>query len=546
MSFEAARRILQMYQQSNTQRINDAMRSAYNEAMTAFQSETAAREAAVSILEQEEKSFREMIKSYNSVRREQMRGNFRIARSISAAQIRNKKRQHAADEKNKNLKARQYNEAQRLKAMSAKGSESRFIAQADDHARSMTRATEIYQNNLSNQVNEIVTILREGPSDTAFRGKLRGSEGGALRSAFQQAKRRSDQAPTQLTKLGKGSQKEALSEFSLIRQKSLGDEFIADVIEGSGLDEDDPKIEELRSFIFEKGNNSRAGIYESAAKITPEQQRDAYDAEKKEYLDRYRPVRVGGLAALKPAVAFQEEIPTLPDDTVDKQLVEQAQEVFNQLRANDDTPFELTESELQNISPDAINAYQQLKRVIVQNPLAVTLEEQTLLDDLALSRQLQILRRKDQISRMNPQMKSPEAIRYRAAELAEPGGKKSVASSLPASAQKYYATQRQAYDLSDKDDQSVSNLGKPEQMGVSLYKELFDPSIRGFKDNATNDTLVERINEGFPSSEDQLRALTAFYSRAMAFQRSQNPIVLPSGARNEDYVDALNKLSFEK
>ena len=63
MSFEAARRILQMYQQSNTQRINDAMRSAYNEAMTAFQSETAAREAAVSILEQEEKSFREMIKS---------------------------------------------------------------------------------------------------------------------------------------------------------------------------------------------------------------------------------------------------------------------------------------------------------------------------------------------------------------------------------------------------------------------------------------------------------------------------------------------------
>ena len=106
-------------QQSNTQRINDAMRSAYNEAMTAFQSETAAREAAVSILEQEEKSFREMIKSYNSVRREQMRGNFRIARSISAAQIRNKKRQHAADEKNKNLKARQYNEAQRLKAMSS-------------------------------------------------------------------------------------------------------------------------------------------------------------------------------------------------------------------------------------------------------------------------------------------------------------------------------------------------------------------------------------------------------------------------------------------
>ena len=51
MSFESARRILDAYKQDNANRIKMGMEAAYQEALTAYQSESAARDAALKILE---------------------------------------------------------------------------------------------------------------------------------------------------------------------------------------------------------------------------------------------------------------------------------------------------------------------------------------------------------------------------------------------------------------------------------------------------------------------------------------------------------------
>ena len=53
MSFESAQKILQMYYQTNQQRIDESMRMAYNEALSRFKSESAARQAALEILANE-------------------------------------------------------------------------------------------------------------------------------------------------------------------------------------------------------------------------------------------------------------------------------------------------------------------------------------------------------------------------------------------------------------------------------------------------------------------------------------------------------------
>ena len=100
MSFESAQKILQMYYQTNQQRINTSMQMAYNEALSRFKSESAAREAALDILANEEKSWRAYQKEIAQIRREQMKGNIQIAKINSERAFYNAKEQAKVNDTN--------------------------------------------------------------------------------------------------------------------------------------------------------------------------------------------------------------------------------------------------------------------------------------------------------------------------------------------------------------------------------------------------------------------------------------------------------------
>jgi len=178
---------------------------------------------------------------------------------------------------------------------------------------------------------------------------------------------------------------------------------------------------------------------------------------------------------------------------------------------------------------------------VIDNPLAVTREEQTLLDDLALQRQYEILQQKRRISTMNPQLASTERVRARAADIAEPEQKFDASKFSPAQ-QKYFATERKAYELSDKTDNDIRNIGVPEKFGLSLFNETFDKGRKSYVDGQSYDTVLSRLETQFEGKpEEQLRALAAYNSRAMALQRASNPLIV-DGQKNPDYLEALKAL----
>ena len=535
---------------------------AYKEALTLYQNEEAARQAAISILKEEEKTFRDMVKGYNQIRKEQMRGNRSIAKQLAIAQRRQRKEDHRVEQKNRQNKwaderdrARMRMQARQTKALTelAEAAVNQYSqkdkAEALQYAEKMVQGTSLWNDKLQKASADLVEQWNRNPTADLFIQKIQNSglaEG--LNQAVIESSKQQAAYPLSVMEDGAGNQRDTKEKIKKLRVKDLGNSFLESLRSQEG-GADQGLINLVEEYMYEDMGTSdlpkKSGKLSAYKDIDDSEIDEMFRKEYLAYLDEDRPEkkrkarRSTGLPARPQVEAFQEELPVMRDTTADKELARAAQPVFKQLSAQDDTPFELTQEEVNAISPRAIAAYEELKRVAVENPLAVTLEERTLLDDLALQRQLQILRRKEQIGRMNPQMKSPETIRYRAAELAEPQ-QKSVAASLPASTQKYFATERQAFDLSDRDDNHVSNMGAPEATGVSLYKELFDPSIRGFRDGSTYDSVIQRIGENFKSPEEQLRALTAFNSRAMAFQRTLNPIILPDGERNSQYVDAIN------
>ena len=566
MSFETARRIIQLYSQSNTQRINESLEMAYKEALTLYQNEEAARQAAISILKEEEKTFRDMVKGYNQIRKEQMRGNRSIAKQLAMAQRRQRKENHRVEQRNRQnrwadardrarmgMQARSARALEKVAEAAVNQYSQKDKAEALQYAEKMVQGTSLWNDKLQKASADLVEQWNKNPTSEMFIQKIQNSglaEG--LNQAVIESSKQQAAYPLSVMEDGAGNQRDTKEKIKKLRVKDLGNSFI----ESIKAQNDDPRLVKLlKEYMYDDMGSSdlqkKSGKLSAYKDIDDSEIDEMFRKEYLAYLDEDTPrkkiiARTSiGLPARPKVEAFQEELPEMRDTTADKDLARAAQPVFKQLSAKDDTPFELTQEEVDAISPQARDAYEELKRVAVENPLAVTLEERTLLDDLALQRQLQILRRKEQIGRMNPQMKSPETIRYRAAELAEPQ-QKSVAASLPASTQKYLATERQAFDLSDRDDNHVSNMGAPEATGVSLYKELFDPSIRGFRDGKTYDSVIQRIGENFKSPEEQLRALTAFNSRAMAFQRTLNPIILPDGERNSQYVDAINNAYSKK
>lgn len=563
MSFDSARRIIAMYQQSNEQRISEGVQTAYNEALAQYQDEQAALKAAMDYLGVSQKELSDLRKQFVTLRKEAAKGRTKLAAERFRLEQKNRKLAHDAVEKQKALdyrhgmsQARLTSQARLIEKIANKTDiDPKFIQDAIEHGNKMVSAEDIYSKTLGDKAQELITLLKDEKTTTIeLQGALIGLEkdlGNAIREATITKRQ------VGLTRAGKESQKESQEEFENYRLRSLGNAFLDDIKQQTGKTDDDADINEIKQFLYVPRKEGPlapyAGRLERVANIDEDKMEQRYNDEIDAYLQRSLPkpkaqtyVRRSIKLPLPYKVeAFQYELPEEPEG-VDKNLRLEAAPVFEQLNAGDDTPFVLTDferAELARDNPGALESYKALQGEVIRDPEAVTLEEQLLLDDMALQRQLDLLQAQQRAMSIRPQMKSPEVIRARAAELIEPSRQKSVAQLSP-SQQKFYAIERPAYNMSDKDDDAVVGMGEPERFGVMLYKEMFDPSQQAMKDGKTFDDVVVRMNQNFKDPTEQMRALTAFGSRAMAFQRSQNPIVLPSGEKNIDYVEAMKQLSF--
>jgi hypothetical protein len=548
MSFESAQKILQMYYQTNQQRINASMEMAYNEALSRFKSESAAREAALEILAEEEKSWRAYQKEIAQIRREQMKGNIQIAKINSERAFYNAKEQAKVNDINamrKYKKGEKQAEISAIAGVKFKQLTDRTKQSATDYADQQATSKGIFNSELEAVTSNLIGLLQDRKAtDTDVYRIAHTNRNQTLHGGLDKARRMSELTQKDAT-LPEGADKDLLGK---IRLKDLGNQILEQVASATGRDLDDPRIKYLHELIFEGSSVdpvNATGRLNDVLEITDADQSKAYNLEYNSYYNAYKPVMRGGSIRIKGDPPMKEAILKEEIELSDlggEDLARRASDVFDALNARDDTPFEIDAEERKSISQDAFDAYEELKRVVPKDPLAVTFEERTLLDDAALERQLSILRQRQQIGRMSPYMASPEVIRARAGELLEPGAKRTQIN-IPASAQRYYATENEAFKLSDRSDLDVQNMGVPEQAGVSLYKEMFDPTQGTLKDGQQYDQVLNRINEFFPENkEQQLRAISAFNSRAMALQRSRNPLVMKDGEQNIDYLEALKAL----
>lgn len=556
MSFESAQQILQMYYQTNQQRINDAMEMAYNEALSRFKNETAAREAALEILAQEEKSWRAYQKEIASIRREQMKGNIQIAKINSERSFYNLKEQNRVDDTNRMREYLHKAKTAEIRAIGGEGfrqKQIRVVKDATDYADEQTTGKQIFNAELeavaTNLINELQKpqVTEADLYNAAFFAK-NGTLHGGLDKARREARiTKSDASYPEIVK--ENLRRIDKNELANIRLKDLGDLFIQGIVDATGKSINDPEIQIIKDYVFGGTDTDLANVtgrLSDVADVTDDDKAAFKNEQYNVYYDAFKPLLKESRAPVirgkppKKKAILKEEMK--PIDYGGEDLARRASAVFDALNARDDTPFEIDEQERKEISQDAFDAYEELKRVVPKDPLSVTFEERTLLDDTALERQLSILRQRQQIGRMSPYMASPEVIRARAGELLEPGAKR-VQVNIPADAQRFYATENDAFKMSDRSDIDIQNMGVPEQAGVSLYKQMFDPTQGTLKDGQTYGQVLNKINEFFPDDkEQQLRAITAFNSRAMALQRSRNPLVLKDGSKNVDYLEALKAL----
>ena len=567
MSFESARRILQQYQQSNTQRISESLDFAYKEALTAYQSEEKAREAALRVLENETKIFNTYLKEIQRSRRDIIKGNIDIAKQNAINARKNIVEQAKVDEYNQNLEIDQQNKiadnlyqqeeanrrsienANRNRAIASTGEPRSLQQEAENYSSKKVKMGNIASTPLTDSITNIATLIKNNASPTQLYIK-------GLVPLVNPVNRMYTVAPTSSSVYDKDMNKalpfrKADTAHHVLNrlQQSLKDYDL-------DFDEDHPKYKQVYDFLYE--NNSKedtknvGGMFSDVKDITRDDVDEEYNRQINEYkLDKAGTGRGGRGGSFTPTRAGLRPTPKskvkrkfipieeIEEAEVDLNLRKLAQPVFDALRDRN-TPYELTEQERVQVGKQAIDAYEKLKELSIRNPLNVTRDEQLLLDDLALQRQLNIYRQKEKIGKMNPQMASPERVRSRAADLIEPTKVKETPPDLSPTQQKYFAVERKALELSEKSDEDIRNMGTPEQAGLSIYQEMFDQKQKQFLPGNTYDTVLSKLEDNFKGSpEDQLRALAAFNSRAMALSRAASPILLPDGKKNQYYLDAL-------
>lgn len=562
MSFEIARMIVQSYRQSNEQRIKNSMEMAYQEALTAYKSESAARDAALDVLKTETKSFDNILKNIEKARLQIQREDMRTARKNLQIAHKNAVLKKTFDYKvKKELRDREQAELNRayrqeMSDIKVKEAESVISSGADkdlkdarDWANNTVRAGKLYGNTLGTTVNKITDKIQSGKLGSA--AKLLKVDLKEKLSTYLSDEKTTSEG------YGIGPKNKGGTRLEMIkyRKADTAHQIMDDIRRQIPNPNEDQEvfINDVEDYLHDTMKKDKFGLKESQGLLKEGKEYSRSDVTNKfnEQVDRDylrktgrkpgavrlgRPTVPGRLnkEVMKPVL--QEFLPTR-DTQIGRELRQLAQPVFEALR-ND---FEITAEEQEKLQPEALAAYNKLKEVIIDNPLAVTREEQTLLDDLALQRQYNILQQKRQISGMQPQMASPEVIQARAADIAEPSGKVDASKFTPAQ-QRYFATERKAYQLSDKTDNDIRNIGIPEKFGLSLFNETFDKGTQSYVPGQSYDTVISRLAVEFEGKpEEGLRALAAYNSRAMALQRASNPLII-DGKQNPDYLAALKEL----
>ena len=552
MSFEIARMIVQSYRQSNEQRIKNSMEMAYQEALTAYKSESAARDAALDVLKLEEKGLAAFVKDMRVARRETRRGNRDLAIkqaeiAVKRASLENDYLFRLEQERVRQLQAeedrKERRDRNRLRAVEVSAAIDKTrgldVATAEDWANKRVRTSDIYDDQLGSAVASLANKSLE-------KGVTKGQINAEIKSKL-------DVALSQYLKVAKknpaGIDRTSV-ELMPFRKADTGHKILADLndlTQGKAPEWFENKV---KAYLYGGTEDETLGFTEQAGKLGDVKTIREEDVDKVyiEQRDKYlkakgkstRGVSTPYTAKDIPRPVKKPVLPELPetrDVEEDRRLRQLAQPVFEALR-ND---FEITAEEQETLDPEAIAAYNKLKEVIIDNPLAVTQEEQLLLDDLALKRQYNIEQQTRKIQSMQPQLASPEVIQARAADIAEPSGKVDASKFTPAQ-QRYFATERKAYQLSDKTDNDIRNIGIPEKFGLSLFNETFDKGTQSYVPGQSFDTVLARLAVEFEGKpEEGLRALTAYNSRAMALQRASNPLII-DGKQNPDYLAALKEL----
>lgn len=589
MSFESARRILDAYKQDNANRIKMGMEAAYQEALTAYQSESAARDAALKILEIEQKSFDKYVSNLQKARRDFLRGEQiavrkqleqstktdqknkdielrnlrgqqkveerRARQQVSDARrregIRSREEQFAAATPGVRFADPQYE--QELQQYEA-GQEAQLQNDAENHAQKIMLAHDLINSgDVARNINDLSQVIRD-PNMTDFDAKTQSTRlAQALDQIIAESSRQEQGYATQYGR----------NESLAIRKADLAHRIETQLRRAAGTDAaSNQKVDTVLGFLYavdpvDKTNTS--GVLQDVANITPNIVASAYQDEVNAYIgvrpDKPEKPRTERDRVLRrerfiPSAPIGDYIPTpllekpeiqQVDTGYTSRLRDVAEPVFNALR--DDYQIDSQEAKfLKDSAPEALEAYRQLQEEVIRNPLAVTEEEQLLLDQIALQRQFDLMSRKRDIGKMQPQMQSYEGIQRRAAEIIEPSRAKQQAALSPLE-QKYFAVERKALDLSEKDDNTLRDMGAPEKFGMLMYEKMFDPSTKTYRDGKTYENVLTEMEKNFENDgEGQLRALAAFNSRAMALSRASAPLVLKDGKKNTDWLEALKAL----
>tara|TARA_R100001460_G_scaffold106347_5_gene153808 strand:- start:10753 stop:12429 length:1677 start_codon:yes stop_codon:yes gene_type:complete len=550
MSFEIARMIVQSYRQDNQQRIKNSMEMAYQEALSAFQSEMEARAAAVEVLQMEQKAFDDYVKDISKLRRDIIRGESKTAQKSSEIKLKNQRGQAATDRANLigRQKAGYAKDQARYRSEKTRAmlgqQDQNLDLQAQDHARRRVKADDMYTTSLGVGVDRLSTAAKiEDDKDAnatiedILVAQIQPQVAASLRErSRQQASYTAD--PDKMIRF---------------RKADLGYSILNQVKNATGLPDDNPRIQNIKKFLFggyktySSTTQDRVGTLSDVSDISETDVNNKYEEERQAYLKNkgkgFAPKTLGD-EPTPPGYIDKEFIPEEVPEGVDRSeyaaLRERAAPVFNALR-ND---FRIDAEELEQLnttSPQSLDAYRDLQQIAITDPLAVTQEEQLLLDELALKRQFNLLQQRKNIAEMQPTMKSSAEIQSRAADIAEPQEAKDInAADFSPAQQKYFATERQAYELSNKTDNDIRKIGVPEKFGLSLFNETFDKSKKSYVDGQSYDSVLSRLETQFEGKpEEQLRALAAYNSRAMALQRSSNPLIFSDGKENQDYIAAL-------
>ena len=502
MAFEIARRIIESYRQTESQRIDNAVKSAYQEALQIYQSEQAAREAAIKQLREEQKDFSAYMKDVRKARLEQMKGEFGLAKAAALD-----------GEKRRRIKALDKQHGEMLKA--TQGYTPRELQKADNWSQTATGVSDKQHSIISQYEQHLRTQYTSGSSIEEY----------ATSSPVLKAiKRLTDpkQATNLLTEKGMGKQKGTNIYNKVAVAKELNDLY--------NKKEDPVEYRLMQQRINRDVFGDSPGIdAEGNITLTDEEIEQKRIEERDAYLERRKKVGKPTRTELGPPLEGPQG-----ETKAQKRLKQLAEAVYEQLRETDDTPYELTEQDKDELPAGALEAYNILQDEVVKNPLLVSREEEQLLDRVALDRQLDIYRRKQSIAKMKPKMASQEQINKQAKD-----SLRDVSSLSPAQ-QRFYATERESLELSKKSDEDLRKMGTPEQTGLLFYKQMFDPNTKSYIDGKTYQDVVTSISEQFENNPgEQLRALSAFNSRAMALQRNTGPIIMQDGTRDKKYLEAL-------